>query len=169
MKRLLTAHSASPSTSEPAGFYSTLANPGSTLNTHSYAYLLHESDQWLIDSGASKHMTEKSTVFSSYSPQSGRDKVRIADGSLSPIIEKGVIIDLYGLHLYDVLHVPNFPHILLSISAITNSLKCTVTFSPTDCVFQELKTGKVIERGSHRDGLYFLEDFRMHKQLETKL
>ena len=24
-------------------------------------------------------------------------------------------------------------------------------------------------RGSHRDGLYFLEDFQMHKQLETKL
>src|SRR3954471_3846107 len=108
VKHLLTAHSASPSTSEPSGFYSTLANPGSTLNTHSYAYLLHESDPWLIDSGASKHMTGKSTVFTSYSPQSGRDKVRVADGSLSPILGKWVIVDLYGLHLDDVLHVPNF-------------------------------------------------------------
>src|SRR5204863_2252854 len=148
---------------------STLANPGSTLNAHSYAYLLHESDQWLIDSGASKHMTGKSTVFSSYSLQLGRDKVRIADGSLSPIIGKGVIVDLYVLHLDDVLHVPNFPHSLLSISAITNSLECTVTFSPTDCVFQELKTGKVIGCGSNRDGLYFLEDFMMNKQLENKM
>src|SRR4051812_6796174 len=29
--------------------------------------------------------------------------------------------------------------------------------------------GKVIGRGSHRDGLYFLEDFRKYKQLENKM
>jgi hypothetical protein len=45
-------------------------------------------DLWVIDSGAFDHMTSMSPLFSSYNPCSGRDKVRIADGSLSPVSDK---------------------------------------------------------------------------------
>src|SRR2546430_13019699 len=115
LKRLLPTSSATSATSEPAGFLSTLTSPDfSSKTAYSYASLIHNSDPWIIDSGASKHMTENSKFFTSYSPQSGRDKVKIANGSLSLILGKGFIVNLCGLNLSDVLHVPDFPHSLLS-------------------------------------------------------
>src|SRR3954467_3559508 len=90
LKRLLPTSFATSATSEPAGFLSTLTSPGSSSKTaHSYASLIHNSDPWIIDSGASKHMTGNFKFFTSYSPLSGRDKVKVADGSLSPILGKG--------------------------------------------------------------------------------
>jgi hypothetical protein len=46
------------------------------------------NDSWIIDFGASDHMTGMSPLFSSYNPCSGRDKIRIANGSLSPVSSK---------------------------------------------------------------------------------
>jgi hypothetical protein len=43
----------------------------------------HSDDPWVIDFGASDHMTGMSPLFSSYNPCSGKEKVRIAAGSLS--------------------------------------------------------------------------------------
>src|SRR5436190_15386841 len=47
-------------------------------------------------------------------------------------------------------------------------LNCTVTFSPTTCAFQDLLTEKVIGHGSHRDGLYYLEEFWVQNKSEIK-
>jgi hypothetical protein len=46
------------------------------------------NDPWVIHSSAPNHMTGISPLFSSYNPYSGRDKVRIAYGSLSPVSGK---------------------------------------------------------------------------------
>ena len=46
---------------------------------------------WIIDSGATNHMTGSSKCFSSYAPRSGKDRVRIADGSSAPIMGCGNI------------------------------------------------------------------------------
>ncbi|RVW16202.1 hypothetical protein CK203_074282 [Vitis vinifera] len=48
-----------------------------------------KSTSWIIDSGASDHMTNSSNMFESYSPCPGNKKVRIADGNFSPIAGKG--------------------------------------------------------------------------------
>ncbi|XP_057478277.1 uncharacterized protein LOC130792540 [Actinidia eriantha] len=53
------------------------------------AFTASSSVPWIIDSGASDHMTGCSSVFDSYLPCSGKDKVRIADGSFSAISGKG--------------------------------------------------------------------------------
>jgi hypothetical protein len=41
---------------------------------------------WIIDTGATNHMSGSPKEFKTYLPCSGKDKVRIADGSLSPRI-----------------------------------------------------------------------------------
>jgi hypothetical protein len=42
---------------------------------------LNSSAPWIIDSGASDHMTSSHNFFESYSSCSGIEKIRIADGS----------------------------------------------------------------------------------------
>lgn len=53
--------------------------------------LLCFSAPWIIDNGASDHMTNSSNLFNSYIPCSGNEKVRIADGTFSSIAGKGLI------------------------------------------------------------------------------
>jgi len=110
-------------------------------------------DLWVINSGDSDHMTGMSSLFSSYNPCLGRDKVRIANGSLSPVSSKGSIF----MTLASVLHVPNLTANLLSIACITIELNCCVIFYSYYCFFQDLATGKMIGNGTLKDGLYYLD------------
>ena len=47
---------------------------------------------WIIDSGASDHMTQESKVFSSYTPCSGKQKVFVANESHIAVHRKGSIM-----------------------------------------------------------------------------
>jgi hypothetical protein len=91
-------------------------------------------------------------------PKSGIDKVRIVDGTTASIMGCGTVDCTSSLFLDLVLHVPNFPVNPLSVSSITRSLNCRVYFVSEICVFQDLKTGKILGIGVERDGLYYLED-----------
>ena len=51
-------------------------------------------------------MTGLSHLFNSYIPCSGSEKIRIADGSLSPVAGIGVIKLSDSIDLQSVLHVP---------------------------------------------------------------
>ncbi|RVW20671.1 hypothetical protein CK203_112325 [Vitis vinifera] len=66
---------------------------------------------WIIDSGATDHMTGSSQIFSSYKPCAGNKKIKIADGSLSAIAGKGSVFISPSLTLHNVLHVPIYPAI----------------------------------------------------------
>ncbi|KAJ7946112.1 Retrovirus-related Pol polyprotein from transposon TNT 1-94 [Quillaja saponaria] len=122
-----------------------------------HAHSSFDSNPWIIDSGASDHMTSTSSSFSSYFPCSGKEKVRVADGSLSSISGKGSICCTPSLTLSSVLHVPKLSMNLLSISTITKELNCTVLFDSSSCVFQELGTEKILGYGKEHNGLYLLE------------
>ena len=114
----------------------------------------------------SDHMTGLSTSFSTYTPCSGRDKVRTADGSLSSISGKDVI-NVSPLSLSSVLHVLNFLTNLLSISRITHDLNHSVTFYPSHCVFQDLHTKRTIGSGREENDLYFLAPSEIESQGST--
>lgn len=55
-------------------------------------------------------------------------------------------------------HVPNLSCNLLSISKLTKDLNCMAKFSPSNCEFQDLCTGKKIGSAKGVDGLYYLEE-----------
>lgn len=101
-------------------------------------------------------MTGLSILFKFYRVSSGKNKVCIADGTYSSIVGHGDIIAT-SLLLSSVLHVPNFTLNLLSISHLTKSFNCCVTFFPSHCVFQDLKTKTTIGMGHEKDGLYLLD------------
>ena len=75
-----------------------------------------QTTPWIIDSGASDHMTDAHHLFSTYSPCVGNLKVKIADGVLLPIAGKGSIRISESITLNPVLHVPKVSCNLLSVS-----------------------------------------------------
>ncbi|CAL5421419.1 unnamed protein product [Camellia sinensis] len=113
---------------------------------------------WIIDSGASDHMTSFSHLFSTYFPCSGHDKIRIADGSFSPIAGKGFIKLTEKINLNSVLHVPNLACNLLSVSKLSKDSNCRVTFFESHCEFQDQNSGKMIGRARMLEGLYYFDE-----------
>lgn len=96
------------------------------------------STTWIIDSGASDHVTSLSCSFHTYNPCSGHEKIRIANGSYSPIAGKWSInlsktISLESvLHVpkLDVLQVPKLARNLLSVSKLSRDSSCCVFSKP---------------------------------------
>ncbi|KAA0025328.1 cysteine-rich RLK RECEPTOR-like protein kinase [Cucumis melo var. makuwa] len=113
---------------------------------------------WILDSGATDHLTGSSEHFISYAPCAGNEKIRIADGSLAPIAGKGQIVPFDGFALQNVLHVPKLSYNLLSISKITRELHCKAIFLPESVYFQDMSSGRTIGTARHSRGLYILDD-----------
>ncbi|KAF3771695.1 putative transposon Ty5-1 protein [Nymphaea thermarum] len=74
---------------------------------------------WIVDSGATHHMTGDSKLFQDYQLYSGKQRVSMADGSSISVAGKGSLSLLNKYRLHDALHVPNIPVNLLSVSSIT--------------------------------------------------
>ncbi|XP_078433700.1 uncharacterized protein LOC144704992 [Wolffia australiana] len=112
---------------------------------------------WIIDSGASSHMTGFPSILTSFRPDTSIPDVRIADGRSCPVLGSGQSHATPSLPLQQVLYIPGFPANLLSISAITKALHCGVFFYPHHCVFQDLDTGRRIGLGrENKSGIYEL-------------
>ncbi|KAI5410279.1 hypothetical protein KIW84_055684 [Lathyrus oleraceus] len=136
-----------------------------------YLHALNTSKEkiksWIVDSGASDHMTGDFTLFSSYSPCPYNYNVRIADGTHSKVMGKGSIIISPNITLDSVLYVPKLDCNLLSISKITRDLKCVTKFFPNLCEFQTLESGKTIGNAEECAGLYLLQVEKSEEKLKN--
>ncbi|KAF3772825.1 Retrovirus-related Pol polyprotein from transposon TNT 1-94 [Nymphaea thermarum] len=116
-----------------------------------------DTTDWLIDSGASTHLCGDKAQFTSYVSAPPGRSVILADGKYSPVVGQGEVQLTSSLPLQHVLlHAPEFPHSLLSISQITRDLHCRAIFDSSSLVFQDILTGRVIDSGREQGGLYRL-------------
>ena len=92
-------------------------------------------DSWIINSGAINHMTSKSQLFHTYTPNPSNKKIAVVNGSLVTITGFRDIYITLTLILKNVLHVPKLSANLVSIQKLTYDLKCYAIFSPSCCVF----------------------------------
>ena len=91
---------------------------------------------WVIDSGASAHMTGKSHIFSQLLGPPPQSSVVLADGRSCSILGRGSVSPTSSLTLSTVNYIPDFPFSLLSVSQLTKSLNCSVTFFPLFVFFR---------------------------------
>ncbi|GKF39037.1 hypothetical protein Tco_0119098, partial [Tanacetum coccineum] len=98
-----------------------------------------EPDEWIKDSGCSKHMTGNRKLFSTYKAYNGGNII-FGSNLRGNIIGKGTISN-DSLKIDNVEHADNLGFNLLSIGQICNN-KCRVTFSEHDS--EIIKDGKVI-------------------------
>lgn len=89
--------------------------------------------QWVIDLGASDHMTGDAGMLNDYVYMGRATDITVVNCSSLKVCEK-VDTPFPGLPLTSVLHTPKNPLSLLSINRITRKLHCSVTFF-SDCCF----------------------------------
>lgn len=139
----------------------TVVGTGSLAQTGNFIHALSAKQEkeklWIIDSGASDHMTGHKSMFKSYVPCNKNFHVRIADGSLSRVAGTGFVEVSKYLTLKEVLFVPNLNCNLLSMHKFTLDNNCKANIYPHVCEFQDLVSGKMIGSARSQDGLYYLQ------------
>ena len=135
----------------------TAAKAFSASSSGTNAFHASRNPSWIIDSGASSHMSGTRSLFTQLSQLSDVRSVAIADGRSCSVSGEGVVQASSHLSFDKVLFVSKFPVNLLSISAITKQLNYCVTFFPFHCTFQDLQTGRRIDLGREQGtGVYML-------------
>ena len=83
---------------------------------------------WILDHGASDHMTHNPNHFKTYSPCPSNRKIVVADKTTTTVTGKGDVQVTPNLVLKIVLHVPHLTTNLVSIPKLTQDLTCRVIF-----------------------------------------
>ncbi|GJY64728.1 retrovirus-related pol polyprotein from transposon RE2 [Tanacetum coccineum] len=118
-------------------------------------------DFWIVDSGATDHISNKLTNVSDFIPFPNPSFVSVANGKGARVLGKGKINLVSKSVESDVLYVPSFPFQLLSVKKLTSSLNCQALFTPSKVIFQDPVTKRMIGEGFLINGLYYF--FPDHK------
>jgi len=120
------------------------------------------SSSWVLDSGASFHVTSDQSQLASTTPITEGASVQTADGTLCYITHKGSLCDPH-FTVPNIFFVPELSMDLLSVGQITDH-NCFVGFDDSSCFVQDLRTGEVIGTGRRRRAaprLYILDTLRL--------
>ncbi|KAL2942349.1 Retrovirus-related Pol polyprotein from transposon RE1 [Bienertia sinuspersici] len=109
---------------------------------------------WFLDSGASDHICNDLSAFTTYHTVSNANNlITISDGRALKVQHIGSVSICQGIQLYNVLHVPEFKFNLISVHKLCKDLNCTLQFSSNECLVQ-CQQGPTIPLGSLTGGLY---------------
>ena len=99
----------------------------------------------VIEFGATDHMTGQTSILSTFqfSPFS---HVTLANGSSASVVGCGAINIDPDISLTKVLCLPKFSFNLLSVSQLTRTYNCVISFFLDYCVFQDLLTKRIFGR-----------------------
>ena len=125
---------------------------------NSFAGISHSSSlgPWVLDSGATDHITGNESLLSSLSTSGYLPCVTMANGSQIQSQGLGTANPLPSLSLDNVLYIPGSPFNLLSISRLTSSLDCIIFFTKESVFLQDRSSGRTIGIGCESQGLYRL-------------
>ena len=119
--------------------------------THTYSLR-----PWILDSGASDHISSNKDLFSSLTTTPTLPTVTSANSSQAVAKGIGLAHPLPSLPLPSILYTPECPFNLISISKITRTLNYSIIFSDKFVTLQDRSTGKTIGIGRESQSLYHL-------------
>ncbi|KAI3788025.1 hypothetical protein L2E82_00620 [Cichorium intybus] len=112
---------------------------------------------WVVDCGATDHMTGDKSFFSNLQPVQNGRTIRVATGNDAHVAGIGTVVLSNNITLRYVLYVPTLDYNLLSPIKLMKDLDCITVLTPTICVFQALSSGKMIGSAKVQGELYHCE------------
>ncbi|KAM2607610.1 hypothetical protein TB2_036145 [Malus domestica] len=112
---------------------------------------------WLLDSGASSHMTNSYANLQNPESYNGPEQVYIGDGKGLPILHSGSSTLSTSSHNFDlkhVLHVPALKQDLLSANKFILDNSCSIHLYPFHFTVKDLSTEKTLFNGPVKDEFY---------------
>ena len=112
---------------------------------------------WLLDSGASHHITTDLANLSLHSPYDGTDEIVIGDGSGLPISHTGSTLlpsPSHSFKLSNVLCAPSMHKNIISIRQFCHDNHVTIEFSSSFFYVKEPDSGVILFQGPTKDGVY---------------
>lgn len=113
---------------------------------------------WLIDFGASRHITGSLHLFTNLQATHASSTVILPNGTIKSVSHIGDIHLCDHLVLKDVLYVPSFTYNLISVNRLAASSQLVFTFNCSKCLLQGLQTNRVVAKGKVDDHLYVLDN-----------
>lgn len=111
----------------------------------------------IFDCGATDTMTYDPNDFLNLG-SSSKTYIETASGEHVEVKGGGVIEFSRNMKLKNCLYIPTLSSKLLSISQVTKELNCVVLMYPTFCILQHILTREIIERGTERGDLYYVDE-----------
>ncbi|KAF3668615.1 putative LRR receptor-like serine/threonine-protein kinase-like [Capsicum annuum] len=112
---------------------------------------------WVVNSGASHHVTAHSQNLQRPYDCTGTDDITMGNGNKIPITHTGhVQINASNkkFHLSNTLYAPEIKHNLISVSQFCKDNLTSIEFFPFDFLVKDLSTGAPLARGRNKEGLY---------------
>ncbi|KAF7812241.1 Cysteine-rich RLK (receptor-like protein kinase) 8 [Senna tora] len=116
------------------------------------------STRWIIDSGASSHVTGNLDLLKDVLEPRGKNTVQLPDGITKRVQYVGNVILGGKLILRNVLYVPDFKYNLISVHKLAVCSGLETIFHENGCMMQDRLTKKPLARGSVLKNLYILEE-----------
>jgi hypothetical protein len=117
---------------------------------------INVSKSWIIDTGATDHMVNSITHFTSITAVISTH-VKLPNGKLALVTHIGTVKLSNTLILTDVLYVPSFSCNLISASKLPRNIRCCFIFITGFYFIQSLAPWKMIGLGKERHGLFYLQ------------
>jgi len=117
---------------------------------------------WIIDSGASDHITKDLGILTSVQKLTISGFITMPNGKHSKIAHIGSVQLTPTLLLSNVLYVPDFQFNLLSVSKLCEQVAGKVIFTSTDCTLQGPMQQEVV-LGKANNGLYHVQSSAANK------
>lgn len=125
--------------------------------THTSQPLSIVNNSWLLDSGASHHVTNDLNDLSQHNPYNGNEQLVIGDGTSLPITHIGSMylnISDFPILLSNVLYVPKISRNILSLSRLCHDNNILISFSSSYFVIKDLSNNQTILEGQTTQGIY---------------
>lgn len=134
-----------------------------TFLTGKTCLLSCSNTDWLLDSGATDHISPNLKDFISYAFVSESDNsITVPYGSNIRVLRTGSVVLNDQITLHNVLHVPSFHFKLISVHKLCTDLDCQLIINSNACFLQDhFQKVPPILLGRLKNGLYSVKDSQL--------
>ncbi|XP_019164261.1 PREDICTED: uncharacterized protein LOC109160421 [Ipomoea nil] len=140
---------------------------GRTTSNPSLNVVMNTDDFWIVDSGATDHITCSLDYFDAYERVQGIS-VKLPNGEIVSVTHIGQIRLNQNILLTNVLYIPSFTFNIISASKLTKQSGCRLVLEADSCAVQA-HLGTMDGFARQRDGLYLVSDPPVKKKAHSPI